>query len=87
MEQVEMKEIQFDEKKHFVGGTTEKVTERFLDLLRSEAQALAEKLVAESVIKTFRIVPIGAALTMDSVRGRLTLTTDASGKVVSAEQE
>ncbi len=87
MEKVEMKEVQFDATKHFVGQAPERVSERFLDLLRSEAEALAKDLVTQGLIKTFRLVPIGAALTTDAVRGRLTLALDATGKVVSADQE
>ncbi len=87
MEPVEMKEIQFDETKHFVQKEAPRVAERFLDMLRAEAAALAQQLISEGIIKTVRLIPIGAAVTMDSVPGRLTLSLDSSGKVVSADQE
>jgi hypothetical protein len=86
---VNMKEIQFDPSKHIVASqdfSMREVIDSVVDKMKDEAIQLLDKLVSEKKIAEFRIAPIGATVTQDYKPGRISLTVDASGKVVDAQQ-
>jgi vacuolar-type H+-ATPase subunit E/Vma4 len=83
-----MKEIIFDADKHAVKSTNSTVRDMIRNLLdksKQEAKELLEKMVADKQISEFRLAPIGAALTQDYRPDRVSVTFDATGKVVEAE--
>ena len=85
----EMKEIKFDPAKHIVASNNNSirdVLDQLMDKMKDEAVELLNNFVREKKIAEFRVAPIGAVVTQDFKAGRVSITIDASGKVVDAQQ-
>lgn len=84
----DMKEIQFDANKHTVasdGTFMRDVLDKLMDKVKDEAVSMLGDLVSAKKIVEFRVSPIGAVVTQDYKPGRVSITVDASGKVVDAQ--
>jgi hypothetical protein len=85
----DMKEIQFDPSKHVVATpdfSMRDTLDGLMDKMKDDAVELLTKLVNDKKIAEFRVAPIGATVMQDYKPGRISLTIDATGKVVDAQQ-
>lgn len=57
-----------------------------LGKLKDEVRGSLEELKIAKKITDFRLAPLGSAFTGDFVSGRVTLTYDANGRVVTADE-
>ena len=84
-----MKEIVFDAEKHIVATkdfTMRDVLDALMDKQKVDALEELNKLVSEKKISDFRVSPIGVVVTQDYRPSRISITVDATGKVVDAQQ-
>lgn len=85
----DMKEIVFDPSKHIVAAekfSMREVLDGLMDKMKDDAVALLSKLVEDKKIAEFRVAPIGAVVTQEYKPARISVTIDATGKVVDAQQ-